>query len=76
MQRISTTSDTRDAFQTALNARIDALGKNSQSLIEILKKSSDTAHAVEVNPIVVGFGLGKTSETETEFGWVFFRNFG
>ena len=34
MQRISTTSDTRDAFKTALNARVDVLGKNSQSLIK------------------------------------------
>jgi hypothetical protein len=70
-QRISTASDTRNAMETALNTRWDAQGKQLQTLVEALKKSSDAAHAIEFNPIVIGFGHSSDrSATETEFGWV------
>jgi hypothetical protein len=83
-QRISTTSDTRDAIQALLSARQIANERDMSALVQSLQQRASYSRAIQSHPVVVGFGiaskptasinqsppLGSKDPPVTQFGWV------
>jgi hypothetical protein len=83
-QRVSTTSDTRDAIRALLSARHATNDRDFSAFLNNLDERSQHSRAIQSHPIVVGFGiasrltasvnqsppLGTGDTPVTEFGWV------
>jgi hypothetical protein len=73
-ERVSTTTDIRNAVQLLLGAKAGMGTADAASMSNMIRKRAEDIQAIEQHPIVVGFGesRGKGSSTppyETSFGW-------
>lgn len=73
-ERVSTTTDIRDAIQLLLSAKASMAVADATSMSNLIRKRAEDVQAVQQHAIVVGFGQSRGEGSpkppyETSFGW-------